>query len=72
MANSTLLDQIRPYSGYSSIDFIAPIFFSDYNSLQASLTKQFSDGSILNLDYTWSKTLTNNQDGQCHPSAEHL
>ena len=60
-ANSTLLNRIRPYSGYSSIDFIAPIFFSDYNSLQASLTKQFSDGNLLNLDYTWSKAMTDNQ-----------
>ncbi len=66
-ANSTLLDQIRPYRGWGPINNMAPIFFSNYHSLQTSVTKQFSEGSILNLDYTWSKTLTDNQTDSATP-----
>lgn len=35
------------------------VFKSNYHSLQASLKKQFSAGSLINVDYTWSKGLTN-------------
>ncbi|MHB1698973.1 MAG: outer membrane beta-barrel protein [Acidobacteriaceae bacterium] len=59
--NSTLLNQIRPYRGWGPINSLAPIFSGNYNSLQASLTKQFADGNLLNLDYTWAKALSNYQ-----------
>lgn len=56
--NSVLLNQIRPYLGWGSIDSNIPGFFSDYHSLQTSITKRFSDGGTLNVNYTWSKALT--------------
>ena len=59
--NSTLLDQIRPYLGWGVINALEPRFSSNYNSLQTSLTKQFADGNLLNLDYTWAKALGNYQ-----------
>ncbi len=66
-ANSTLLNQIRPYVGWGPINFIAPVFSGNYNSLQTSFAKRFSDGSLVNLDYTWSKSLTNNQSDRTSP-----
>ena len=37
----------------------SPLGFSNYNSLQLSLNKRFSDGLTANVNYVWSKTLTN-------------
>ncbi len=36
---------------------------SNYNSLQTKLTKQFSHGLDFNLNYTWSKAMTNTEGG---------
>jgi hypothetical protein len=60
-ANSAILDQIRPYRGYRSINMIAPAFNSNYHSLQVSATQRFSGNSQVNLAYTFSKNLTDNQ-----------
>jgi hypothetical protein len=59
--NTALLNQIRPYKGYDAINAIEPWFTSNYNSLQASVQKRFSDGSLIEANYTWSKAMTNNQ-----------
>jgi Carboxypeptidase regulatory-like domain len=58
-ANTPYLNQIRPYLGYSAITTQADIFGSNYNSLQASLRKQFSHGGIVTVNYTFSKAMTN-------------
>jgi len=58
--NTVLLNQIRPFLGYGKLLGIEPIFSSNYNSLQTALKKQFSDGSIVDVNYTWSKALTDN------------
>jgi hypothetical protein len=60
-AAATILDQIRPYRGYRSINMIKPIFNSDYHSLQVSATRRFVRGSQVQLAYTWSKNLTDAQ-----------
>ncbi|HEY6967838.1 MAG TPA: TonB-dependent receptor [Candidatus Angelobacter sp.] len=59
-ATTPLLNRIRPFLGYTGIDAIETIFNSNYNSLQAMLSKRWGN-SFLNLDYTWSKNLTDNQ-----------
>src|SRR5579883_413887 len=59
--NTALLNGIRPYKGYSAINAIEPWFTSNYHSLQAALQKRFSDGSLIDLNYTFSKALTTNQ-----------
>ncbi len=68
-ANTSLLNQIRPYPGWGPINVLAPIFIGNYNSLQASLTQRFSGGSLLNLDYTWSRAMTNSQADRSVPPA---
>jgi hypothetical protein len=51
------LNSIRPYLGYSTITSRAPLFNSNYNSLQVSLNRRVSNGLTLGLAYTWSKNL---------------
>src|SRR5207253_6231753 len=58
--SSTILDQIRPYRGYRSINIITPQFNSNYHSLQALAQRRFSGASQINVAYTWSKNLTDN------------
>ncbi len=60
-ANEQRLNALRPYPGYNAINSIETWFNSNYNSLQASLEKRFSAGSLLTLAYTWSKNLTDNR-----------
>ena len=56
--NTTLLNQIRPYRGYGSINEFLPIFSSNYNSLQCSLTKHFGVDSLVNVNYAYSRALS--------------
>jgi hypothetical protein len=53
------VNALAPYAGYEAIISRAPIFTSNYNSLQASLNKRFSKGLTVQVAYTWSKLLTN-------------
>jgi len=60
-ANATVAtNAIRPYLGYGAISTIAPLFRSNYNSLQISVNRQVSRGLDFGVAYTWAKTLTNN------------
>ena len=58
-SNVGLLNQIRPYRGYSAINSVQPIFMGNYNSLQISGRKQFQHNSLIAANYTWSRALTN-------------
>lgn len=58
---SLILDQIRPYKGWRGIFMIQPRFNSNYHSMQVSATHRFSGASQVQLAYTWSKNLTDNQ-----------
>jgi len=51
---------IAPFLGYGGITSRAPIFTSNYNSLQASLNRRFSNGLTFGVAYTWSRLLTTN------------
>ncbi len=62
--NSTcdrVLNQIKPYTGYFSVDGLRTIYSSNYNSLQVKVTKRFSGKSYIDANYTWSRGLTNAQ-----------
>ena len=60
-AQSVVLDQLRPYRGYRSINIVQPRFNSNYHSLQVFGQHRFSGSSQVNLAYTWSKNLSDNQ-----------
>jgi len=60
-ANEALLNQLRPYKGYNSINAIEPWFNSNYHSLQAYAKKQLTGDSLITGSYTWSRNLTDNQ-----------
>ena len=60
-ANTPLLNPLRPYRGYSSINQIESWFNSNYHSLQVAAQKTFSGGSQVSVSYTWSKNLTDAQ-----------
>lgn len=60
-ATPTVFDQIRPFRGYRSINVLETRYNSNYHSLQAFAQHRFSGASQLNLSYTWSKNLTDNQ-----------
>lgn len=55
------LNQLRPYKGYNAMRGYYPIFGSNYNGLQAQLQKRFAGKSMVDINYTWSKALTDNQ-----------
>ena len=60
-ANSQILDQLRPYRGYRSINVVQPRFNSNYHSLQVFGQHRFSGSSQVNLAYTFAKNLSDNQ-----------
>lgn len=47
----------RPYQPEGEIDLFDNILNNNYNSLQASITRQFSHGFSLLANYVWSKAL---------------
>jgi hypothetical protein len=71
-ANTNILDQVRPYRGYRSINIVQPRFNSDYHSLQVFAQHRFSGSSQLNLAYTWSKNLSDNQTDRSNRTAGFL
>ncbi len=58
---TNILDQIRPYRGFRSINIITPQFNANYHSMQLSAQHRFTAVSQINLAYTWAKNLTDNQ-----------
>ncbi len=53
-------DFLRPYPGYSDINYYDYSGFSSYNSLQTSVQRRFDNGFMFALFYVWSKNLTTN------------
>lgn len=56
-----VLNQIKPYTGYFAIDSLRTIFSSNYNSMQAKVTKRFAGQTYIDGNFTWSRDLTNAQ-----------
>jgi hypothetical protein len=48
---------IRPYSGYSSINFTDFGGASNYHALQARLSRRFAKALTFNVNYAWSKSM---------------
>jgi hypothetical protein len=60
-AATTILDQLRPYRGFRSVNIVQTRYNSDYHSMQVFGQHRFSGSSQVNLAYTWSKNLSDNQ-----------
>jgi hypothetical protein len=56
-----VLNQIRPYKGYAAINTVQSGFNSNYNSLQVQGQKRFKRNSLIDVNYTWSRAMTNAQ-----------
>jgi hypothetical protein len=56
--NTQLLNYVRPYRGYQSIDMIYTSYNSNYNSLQAQLQTRIARNSQIVANYTWSHAIT--------------
>lgn len=50
---------IRPYAGLGDISYLRANGISNYNSLQTTVTKRFSQGLHLSANYTWGHALDN-------------
>jgi len=59
--NTQLLNYVRPYRGYASLDMIYPSFNSNYNSLQAQLQSRIRQNSQVVVNYTWSHAMTDSR-----------
>ena len=53
------LNAIRPYPGFDAINQQITEYNSNYNGLQVALQKRIGANSLLNVNYTWSKAMTN-------------
>ncbi len=51
----------RPYPDFNIMLFTSPDSNSNYNSLQAKLTKRFSNGITFLASYTWGKMIDDNE-----------
>jgi hypothetical protein len=72
-SDTLILEQIRPFRGYRSINMVQPRYDSNYHSLQVSMIHQFNNsgsqygGSHVRLAYTWSKNLTTSPNDRSNP-----
>ena len=55
------LQSRRPYVDFNSLAYFSSDANSNYNSLQAKLTKRFTQGFLLLASYTWAKGLSDNE-----------
>lgn len=54
-ATAPLLNQLRPFRGYTSINSVENWFNSNYHSVQVSMQNALRANSSLRLCYTWSR-----------------
>jgi hypothetical protein len=55
----TTLTAMRPYVGYAAINSLQSSFNANYNALQAKLQKRLKHDSLIDVNYTWSRSMTN-------------
>jgi hypothetical protein len=70
--NIATIDQRRPFQGYSRIERFFHGLGSDYNALQVSFDKRYSNGFTILTSYTWSKGMdyqSSNQAAQDAPAS---
>jgi hypothetical protein len=50
---------VKPYANFGQVEYTSPIGFGNYNGLQASLSRNMSNGLSLHAAYTYSHSLDN-------------
>lgn len=60
-ATPAILDQIRPFRGYRGVNILETRYNSNYHSMQLFVQRRFGEANQVNLAYTWSHNLTDNQ-----------
>jgi hypothetical protein len=65
VGTAPLLNYVRPYQGFGSIQIFATAFDSNYHSFQTQFQQDIGTDSFLVINYTWSHALTNST----HPFA---
>ncbi|MCL2659061.1 MAG: hypothetical protein FWD64_00890, partial [Acidobacteriaceae bacterium] len=61
-AQTAYLNLIRPYKGWSALEYISNRYFADYNGLQVQLRQSLGKSSKMVVNYTWSKAMSNSGD----------
>ncbi len=61
------INERRPYSNISSLSMITPDGFSNYESLQLTLSKRFQKNFSVLANYTWSKNTDNSGPYESNP-----
>ncbi len=56
-AANNVADAVRPFLGYTAIDFTGFDGNSNYNALQTRFTRRFAANLTGNVSYTWSKAI---------------
>ncbi|MBI3207482.1 MAG: carboxypeptidase regulatory-like domain-containing protein [Candidatus Solibacter usitatus] len=56
-ANNSVTDAVRPYKGFTSINYTDFGATSKYNALQTRVSRRFSKRLTMNVNYTWAKAL---------------
>lgn len=59
--SEVVLNQIRPFRGFSTVRYLQTAFDSNYHALQVKVQRRFSNRSQVNLNYTWSRNMTDSQ-----------
>ncbi len=54
----------------ASTVFLQPVGTGHYNSLQAQLQRRFTDGLSLNVNYTWSRAMSPNENSSGTPNVQ--
>ncbi|HEX2711669.1 MAG TPA: carboxypeptidase regulatory-like domain-containing protein [Candidatus Acidoferrales bacterium] len=54
---NNVADAVRPFKGYTAIDFTGYDGNSSYHALQARFSRRFGTGLTGNIGYTWSKAI---------------
>ncbi|HEX8160595.1 MAG TPA: carboxypeptidase regulatory-like domain-containing protein [Pyrinomonadaceae bacterium] len=71
-ATPAIFDQIRPFRGYRSLNILESRYNSNYHSLQFSAQHRFTGASQVNVAYTWSKNLTDNQSSSVNAAPQDI
>jgi hypothetical protein len=71
-ATPVIFDQIRPFRGYRSLNILETRYNSNYHSMQVGAQHRFTGASQVNLAYTWSKNLTDNQSSSINAAPQDI